>query len=142
MTTGRIRPTKQDFDWPCAEMLGFIRTQLVAAAATLRLPEQLQNGGQPAADFDAANSLEPTTAFRILRACTKIGLVTCKDARLRALHRETPDNLRLMAILFGTRGQFLLHRALLPCARPRHATQTGSARRYSTIMPIIRMKPG
>ena len=28
-------PTKQDFDWLRAEMVGFIRTQAIAAAATL-----------------------------------------------------------------------------------------------------------
>ena len=30
-------PAKQDFDWLRAEMVGFIRTQLVAAAAMLCL---------------------------------------------------------------------------------------------------------
>jgi hypothetical protein len=100
MTTASV-PTEQDFDWLCAEMLGFIRTQLIAAAATLRLPEQLQDGGQWAGDFAAANGLEPEIAFRFLRACTKTGPVTCKDgsifrstARLRGLHGGTPGNLR------------------------------------------------
>ena len=63
-------PAKQDFDWLRAEMVGFIRTQLVAAAATLCLAEQLQDGGRRAEDFAAAG-LEPATAFPVLRASTE-----------------------------------------------------------------------
>jgi hypothetical protein len=63
MTTGSV-PTKQDFDWLRADMLGFIRTQLIAAAATLRLPEQLKNGasGRPTSPPPTALSQQQRSA--------------------------------------------------------------------------------
>jgi O-methyltransferase domain len=112
-------PTKHDFDSLRVEIVGFIRTQLVAAAATLRLAEHLRDGGLQAEDFAACTGLDPTIAFRFLRACAKIDLVTCRDgrlfhatSRLRALDGDTPGSLRHLAMLFGTPSQFLLQTAL------------------------------
>ncbi len=79
-------PTKQDFDWLRAEMVGFIRTQLIAAAATLRLAEQLQNGGRRAEDFAAAAGLEPAIAFRFLWA------LASSIARASKSPRTVPDS--------------------------------------------------
>jgi hypothetical protein len=117
-------PTRQDLDSLRFEIVGFIRTQLVAAAATLRLAEHLHDGALAAEDFAPRAGLDSEIAFRFLRACTKIGLVTCKDgrlfhatSRLRALHGETPGSLRHLAMLFGTPGQFLLQTALAAALR-------------------------
>jgi hypothetical protein len=86
-----------DFDWLYCQMTGFMRTQILAVAASLRLAEHLQEGGRTAEDFAAASAIEPFMAFRFLRACTKIGLTACDDgrtfrstSRLQALHGETP----------------------------------------------------
>jgi hypothetical protein len=70
-------PSKEDFDWLLFEMTGFMRTQILAVAASLRLAEHLQDGGQTPEDFAAVSGIEPSMAFRFLRACTKIGLTAC-----------------------------------------------------------------
>ena len=79
-TSNRV-PTKEDFDWLYSEMTGFMRTQVLAVAASLRLAEHLQDGGRTAEDFSAFSGPEPSMAFCFLRACTKIGLTACDDGR-------------------------------------------------------------
>lgn len=75
-------PNKEDFDWILCEMTGFMRTQILAAAASLRLAERLQDSGHTAENFPTVSGIEPSMAFRFLRACTKIGLTTCDDGRI------------------------------------------------------------
>ena len=95
-----MTPAKEDFDWLCCEMTGFMRTQVLAVAASLRLAEHLQERSRTAEDFAAVTGIEQSMAFRFLRACTKIGLTACDDgrtfkstSRLQALHGETPGSL-------------------------------------------------
>jgi hypothetical protein len=57
METNRV-PTKEDFDWLLYEMTGFMRTQILAVAASLRLAEHLQNGGRIAEDFAAVSGID------------------------------------------------------------------------------------
>lgn len=57
-------PTKEDFDWILCEMTGFMRTQILAAAASLRLAEPLQDSGQTAENFATVSGIEPSMAFR------------------------------------------------------------------------------
>src|SRR5258708_22862610 len=106
--------TKEDFDWLYCEMTGFMRTQVLAVAASLRLAEHLRDGGRTADDFAAASGIERSMAFRFLRACTKIGLIASDDgctfkstSRLQALHAETPGSLRNKAMVLGTRASIL-----------------------------------
>lgn len=127
MTSNRV-PTKEDFDWLLCEMTGFMRTQILAVAASLRLAEHLQDGGRTAKDFAAASGIEPSMAFRFLRACTKIGLTVCDDgrtfkstSRLLALHGETPGSVRNMAMVLGTRAQYLLWSEFLTAVRTNQA---------------------
>ena len=108
-------PTKADFDWLYSEMTGFMRTQVLAVAASLRLAEHLQDRGCTAEDFAAFSGIEPSMAFRLLRACTKIGLTACDDgrtfkstSRLQALHEEISGSLRNKAMVLSTRGQYLI----------------------------------
>jgi hypothetical protein len=108
-------PTKEDFDWLHCEMTGFMRTQILAVAASLRLAEHLQDGDRTAEDFAAFSGIEPSMAVRFLRACTKVGLTACEDgstfastSRLQALHAEIPGSLRNKAMVLGTRGQYLI----------------------------------
>jgi hypothetical protein len=108
-------PTKEDFDWLRYETTGFMRTQILAVAASLRLAEHLQDGGRTAKDFAAFSGIERSMAFRFLRACTKIGLTTCDDgrtfkstSRLQTLHGETPGSMRNLAMVLGTRAQYLI----------------------------------
>ena len=45
-------PTKEDFDCLCCQTTGFMRTQILAVAASLRLAEHLQ---EPPAFLEGAN---------------------------------------------------------------------------------------
>ena len=124
-------PTKEDFDWLYCQMTGFMRTQILAVAASLRLAEHLQEGGRTAEDFAAVSGIEPSMAFRFLRACTKIGLTACDDgrtfrstSRLQALHGETPGSMRNKAMVLGTRGQYLIWSEFLAAVRTNQAQAT------------------
>src|SRR6516225_8943113 len=121
-------PTKEDFDWLRCEMTGFMRTQILAVAASLRLAEHLQDGGRTADDLAAASGIERSMAFRFLRACTKVGLTVCDDgrtfkstSRLQALHAETPGSLRNRAMVQGTRGQYLIWSEFLTAVQTNQA---------------------
>ncbi len=135
-TSNRV-PTKEDFDWLYCEMTGFMRTQILAVAASLRLAEHLQDGGRTAENFAAFSGIEPSMAFRFLRACTKIGLTACDDgrtfkstSRLQALHGETPGSMRNKAMVFGRQ-----------CARTKRKPPERWALRYSTITLTIQTRP-
>ena len=124
-------PSKEDFDWLLCEMTGFMRTQILAVAASLRLAEHLQDGGQTPEDFAAVSGIEPSMAFRFLRACTKIGLTACDDghtfkstSRLQALHPNTPGSMRNMAMVLGTRAQYLIWSEFLMAVRTNQAQAT------------------
>jgi hypothetical protein len=124
----KITPTKEDFDWLHSQMTGFMRTQILAVAASLRLAEHLQEGGRTAEDFAAASGIERSMAFRFLWACTKIGLTACGDgrtfkstSRLQALRGETSGSLRNKAMVLGTRGQYLIWSEFLTAVRTNQA---------------------
>ena len=51
-------PSKEDFDWLRCEMTGFMRTQILAVAASLQLAEHLQDGGRSAEDFAAFSGID------------------------------------------------------------------------------------
>src|SRR6516165_6919334 len=121
-------PTKEDFDWLRCEMTGFMRTQILAVAASLRLAEHLQDGGRTADDLAAASGIERSMAFRFLRACTKVGLTDCDDgrtfkstSRLQALHEQTTGSMRNLAMVLGTRGQYLIWSEFLTAVRTNQA---------------------
>src|SRR5690349_13393386 len=121
-------PRKEDFDWIRCEITGFMRTQILAVAASLRLAEHLQDGGRTAEDFGAATGIDRSMAFRFLRACTKIGLTDCNDgrtfkstSRLQALHEQTPGSMRNIAMVLGTRGQYLIWSEFLTAVRTNQA---------------------
>ncbi len=128
-----MKITKEDFDWLYSQTTGFMRTQILAVAASLRLAEHLENSNGTAEEFASASGIEPSMAFRFLRACTKIGLITCDDgrtfkstSRLQALHGETPNSMRNKAMVLGTRAQYLIWSEFLAAVRTNQA-QAASA---------------
>jgi len=128
-----MKITKEDFDWLYSQATGFMRTQILAVAASLRLAEHLRNGGHTAEEFASASGIEPSMALRFLRACTQIGLITCDDSltfkstsRLQALHGETPNSMRNKAMVLGTRAQYLIWSEFLAAVRTNQA-QAASA---------------
>ena len=54
-----VIPTRGDFDWLLCQMTGFMRTQILAVAASLWLAEHLQGAGRTAENFAAASTDAP-----------------------------------------------------------------------------------
>jgi hypothetical protein len=54
-------PTKEDFDWLRCETTGFMRTQILAVAASLA--EHPRDGGHTAEDFAAVSGIEGLWRF-------------------------------------------------------------------------------
>ena len=124
-----MKITKDDFNWLYSQATGFMRTQILAVAASLRLAEHLRSGGHTSEEF----GIEPSMTLRFLRACTKIGLITCDDgrtfkstSRLQALHGETPNSMRNKAMVLGTRAQYLIWSEFLAAVRTNQAQAAGA----------------
>ncbi|MFE2378499.1 methyltransferase [Streptomyces sp. NPDC059398] len=58
---------------------GYWVTQVVCTAAELNVADHLDSGPVKAAELAKAESLDPVAAFRFLRACQAVSLVTCED---------------------------------------------------------------
>ena len=106
-------PQKKTFDWMRQQLNGFMRTQIIAAAANLSLAEHLQDGPQTV-DEASETGLDREMAFRLLRALAMIGLVGSDDERtfhslppLETLRSNIPGSLRDLAMVFATPAQYL-----------------------------------
>jgi hypothetical protein len=107
-------PQKKTFDWMRQQVNGFMRTQIIAAAASLSLAEHLQNGPRTVGEIASATGLDREMAFRFLRALAAIGLVASEDERtfhslppLETLLSTVPGSLRNLAMVFATPGRYL-----------------------------------
>src|SRR3984893_7160133 len=106
-------PQKKTFDWMRQQLNGFMRTQIIAAAANLSLAEHLQDGPQTV-DEASETGLDREMAFRLLRALAMIGLVGSDDERtfhslppLETLRSNIPGSSRDLAVVFATPAQYL-----------------------------------
>jgi hypothetical protein len=63
IASNKVR-TKEDCDWLYCQMTGFMRTQILAVAASLRLAEHLQEGGRTAAGVSSVLWWTTVEAFR------------------------------------------------------------------------------
>jgi hypothetical protein len=106
-------PQKKTFDWMRQQLNGFMRTQIIAAAANLSLAEHLQDGPQTV-DEASETGLDREMAFRLLRALAMIGLVGSDDERtfhslppLETLRSNIPGSPRDLAMVFATPAQYL-----------------------------------
>src|SRR4029077_15273072 len=107
-------PQKNTFDWMRQQLNGFMRTQIIAAAATLSLADHLQNGPRAVEEIASITGLEKEMTFRLLRALAAIGLVASEDEHtfyslppLETLLHEVPGSLHEYAMGFATPGQYL-----------------------------------
>jgi hypothetical protein len=80
---------------------GFRISQIVRSAALFSLAEHLANGPATATEIAEAESIDATAAFRLMRACASLGLVTydgqsrfAATPLLNTLHRDDPHSLR------------------------------------------------
>lgn len=93
---------------------GYWISQVVRAAADLRLADHLTAGARTAEDVAGLESSDPLTTYRLMRACAGIGLLaydgdgcfslTPKGALLRS---GIPGSLRDNALVFGAPGHWL-----------------------------------
>lgn len=61
-------PQKNTFDWMRQQLNGFMRTQIIAAAATLSLADYLQDQPRTVEEIASITGLEKEMTFRFLRA--------------------------------------------------------------------------
>src|SRR5215510_9496117 len=105
---------KNSFDWMRQQLTGFMRTQIIAAAATLSLAEHFHHGPRTVEEITSLTGLESEITFRFLRALAAIGVVASEDERtfaalppLETLLAAVPGSLRDLAMCFATPGQYL-----------------------------------
>jgi hypothetical protein len=109
-------------------------TQIVHAAATYSLADELAHGPATADDIAARLSTNPDATFRLLRACVCVGLATVDgDGRFSAtsllgtLSRDAPGSLRNMALVNGGPGYWL------PWGKLAEAVRTGERQTMPTL---------
>jgi hypothetical protein len=102
---------KQTVDWMRQQLTGLMRTQIMAAAATLSLAEHFHHGPRTVEEMASLTGLERELTFRLLRALAAIGVVARADERtfaalppLEPLRSTVPGSLRDLAMLFATPG--------------------------------------
>jgi hypothetical protein len=107
-------PQKNMFDWMRQQLNGFMRTQIIGAAASLSIADHLQSGPRTVEDIARITGLEREITFRFLRALAAIGLVGSEDERtfyslppLETLLSAGPGSLRQLAMVFATPAQYL-----------------------------------
>jgi hypothetical protein len=107
-------PEKTMFDWMRQQLNGYMRTQIIAAAATLSLADHLQNGPRTVEEIASVAGLDKEMTFRLLRALATIGLVASADEwrfyslpPLETLLSNEPGSLRDLAMGFATPAQYL-----------------------------------
>ena len=105
---------KQTFDWMRQQLNGFMRTQIIAAAATLSLADHLHHGPRTVEEIASITGLDREITFRFLRALATIGLIASEDERtfaalppLETLRSAVPGSLRDLAMVYATPGQYL-----------------------------------
>ncbi|HET9378598.1 MAG TPA: methyltransferase [Chthoniobacterales bacterium] len=112
MTTA-LEATDKDFQKMTQMLTGFFVTQLAGAVATYSIADHLANGPATGEDISKMEGIDPTAAFRLLRACASLGLVTF-DGRtfsatplLGTLRRNVPGSLHSLAIAWSAPGHWL-----------------------------------
>jgi hypothetical protein len=88
-------------------IVGFTISQVVRAAAFYSLAEHLDNGIATPEEIAAVESLDPSSTFRLMRACAALSMVTYDRQTkafgatplLRTLRKDDPASLRSFALL-------------------------------------------
>ncbi len=113
---------------------GYWNSQVVRAAADLRLADHLAGGPRTAGEVAALEASDPHATYRLMRACTGLGLLTCDDdgrfavtAAGALLQAGVPGSLRDHALAFGAPGHWL------PWGRLPEAVRTGGTRAAAVL---------
>ncbi|WP_222864530.1 methyltransferase dimerization domain-containing protein [Micromonospora sp. WP24] len=93
---------------------GFMATQVVCAAADLRLADHLSRGARKADEIATLEGSHPATTYRLMRACVALGLLAHDgDGRFSVtpigelLRSDVDGSLRDMALGVGAPGFWL-----------------------------------
>lgn len=93
---------------------GYWITQVVRAAADLRLADHLAAGPRTAEEVAGLESSDPLTTYRLMRTCAALGLLACDDEERFSvtptgalLQTGVPGSLRDQALAFGAPGHWL-----------------------------------
>lgn len=95
-------------------IFAFAQSQIVRSAAIFSLAEHLANGPRTAAEIARAEGIDADAAFRLMRACASLGLLTyveglrfCATPLLRTLHKDDPHSLKGPAQSYGAPSHWL-----------------------------------
>jgi hypothetical protein len=66
-------PEKNTFDWMRQQLNGFMRTQIIGAAASLSLADHLETGPRTVEEIASNTGIDEEVTFRLLRALAAIG---------------------------------------------------------------------
>jgi hypothetical protein len=75
MTTA-AEATDKDFERMMQMLTGFFVTQIAGAVATYSIADHLAKGPATAEQISTIEGIDPSAAYRLLRACASLGLVT------------------------------------------------------------------
>ena len=113
MTTAS-EATDKDFGQMMQMLTGFFVTQMVGAVASYSIADHLAKGPATAEQIATVGGIDSTAAFRLLRACASLRLVTCDDGLtfsatplLGTLRTNVPGSLHSLAIAWSAPGHWL-----------------------------------
>jgi Dimerisation domain len=113
MTT-TLQPTQKDFDQMIQILTGYFVTQMAGALATYSIADHLAKGPATADEIATWTGVDPQATFRLLRACTSLGLVSHDGNKFAAtpllgtLQSDVPGSLNGLAIAFTSPAHWLL----------------------------------
>src|SRR5215469_12914059 len=112
--TPALEVTDKDFEKMTQMLTGSWMTQIAGAVATYSIADHLAKGSATAEEIAAVEGIDSTAAFRLLRACASLGLVTCDDGLtfsatplLGTLRPNVPGSLHGLAIAWSAPGHWL-----------------------------------
>lgn len=145
MTT-TAEATDKDFEQMTHMLSGFFVTQIAGAVAAYSIADHLANGPATAKQIATIEGIDPTAAYRLLRACASLGLVTSDGLKFGAtpllgtLRTNVPGSLHSLAIAWSTPGHWL------PWGRLQDSVRTGESQTVPTlgtnIWDYYAQKPG
>jgi hypothetical protein len=127
MTTA-AEATDKDFERMTQMLTGFFVTQIAGAVATYSIADHLAKGPATAEQISTIEGIDPIAAFRLLRACASLGLVTSSGKTFSAtpllgtLRANVPGSLHSLAIAWSAPGHWL------PWGRFLESVRTGESR--------------
>jgi hypothetical protein len=132
MTTA-AEATDKDFERMMQMLTGFFVTQIAGAVATYSIADHLANGPATAEQISTIEGIDPSAAYRLLRACASLGLVTSDGPKFNAtpllgtLRSNVPGSLHSLAIAWSAPGHWL------PWGRFLDSVRTGESQTVPTL---------